>query len=85
MPDAPCPSTTLIGEESSGASVELRDSLLFQPFARNLDFEARDADRAPDSLAPFARDVLMVLRHVEKHGEGAAFEAFHRAAHEKKS
>ena len=70
---------------ASPPSVEMRDLHLFQPVARNLDLDARDADRAPHPLAALAGDVLVVLRHVENHGEGAALEAFHRAAHEKKS
>src|ERR1700730_2707173 len=65
------------------SSVERGEPLLLQPFARNFDFDACDADRAPDAFASLTRDVLMVFRHVDFHGEGPAFETFHRTLHEK--
>ena len=67
------------------SSIELRRALLGHPLLRNLYLDARDADRAPDSLAVLAHDVLVVLRKVERHRVGPALEAFHRTAHEKKS
>ncbi len=66
------------------SSVELRDALTGEPLIRNLDLDATDADRAPDPFAMLARDVLMVFRKVERHRVGAALEALHGAAHEKK-
>src|SRR5690348_14303441 len=65
------------------SSVEVRDALLREPLRRNLDFDATDADRAPHRLAFLTCDVLVVLREVERHHVGAAFETLHRAAHEK--
>src|ERR1700694_2585529 len=67
------------------APVERCEPLLFQPFARNLDVDTCDADRAPDCFASLTCNVLMIFRHVDFHSEGAAFEAFHRTLHEKKS
>src|SRR6266849_2856227 len=67
------------------ASVELSGALLLQPLRRNFHLDASDADSAPHSFAFLARDVLVVLRKVERHSECAAFQAFHRASHEKKS
>ena len=66
----------------------MRDPLglrLFQPLVRNLYLHATDADGAPDRFAFLTSDVLVVLRKVDGHGESAAFETFHGAAHEKKS
>src|ERR1700680_4148460 len=67
------------------SSIERRRPLLLQPLARNLDLETTETDRAPNSFAALARDVLMVLRQVHLHREHPAFEAFHRTLHEKKS
>lgn len=61
----------------------MSDAVLLEPFLRNLDLEATDADRAPHALATLACDVLMVLREVERHREGSALEAFHGTSHEK--
>ena len=67
------------------SSIERCSPLLLQPFTRNFELDACDADRAPDAFASLACDVLMILRQVHLHREGAAFEAFHRTLHEKKS
>src|SRR5207248_5338514 len=63
-------------------SVERGGSLSLEPFTRDLDFEAPEAAGAPDALAALARQVLVVEREVELHGEGAALEAGHRRLHE---
>ncbi len=67
----------------ANSSIEICVPPLIQPFARNVDFDACDADRAPHFLASLACDVLMILREVERHREGPAFEALHRTSHEK--
>src|ERR1700674_2193772 len=66
-------------------SIERRSPMLLQPFKRNFELDACDADCAPDAFASLACNVLMILRQVHLHGVGAAFEAFHRTLHEKKS
>ena len=66
-------------------SVEVRDALLRQPFARNRELDATYAQGTPDNFATLACNVLMVLRKVDVHGECPALEAFHRTPHEKKS
>src|SRR6478752_3976281 len=84
-PDAPWPRTTFIDASPLDRSVEVRDALLSQPFARNLYLDATYAQRAPDNFATLACNVLMILRKVQVHGECPALEAFHRTLHEKKS
>ena len=73
----------MLHDRGQRASVERRDSLLVQPFARNLYLDATYAQGAPHNLATLACDVLMVLREVHVHGESAALETFHRTLHEK--